>query len=144
MEEMRERERERQVGQRRGVEGGLSDEKSNRKGKETELIKLTLWSLSGGRTIVLSMVFRTIFHSSLRTRFSTVFSQILANNIKLQQKEDRLSGLHSEHATQTEPSWLRLPSDDKFMNNKIKYRNRTTPVIHRINRVAICFNLALL
>lgn len=48
------------------------------------MIKLTVWSLSGGRTIVLSMVFSTIFHSSLRTRFSTVFSQILANNIKLE------------------------------------------------------------
>lgn len=44
---------------------------------------LTVWSVSGGRTMVFSMVFITSFHSSFSTRFSTVFSQILANKDKL-------------------------------------------------------------
>lgn len=36
---------------------------------------LTALSVIGGRTTVFSMVVMTIFHSSLRSRFSTVFSQ---------------------------------------------------------------------
>lgn len=44
---------------------------------------LTVWSVSGGRTMVFSMVFITSFHSSFNTRFSTVFSQILANSVRL-------------------------------------------------------------
>lgn len=64
-------------------------EESSEGHKDRQLIKLTLWSFSGGRTIVLSMLFSTIFHSSFRTRFSTVFSQILANNIKLQRGRER-------------------------------------------------------
>lgn len=70
------------------MEASPRDEK-NQGYKDRQLIKLTLWSFSGGRTIVLSMLFSTIFHSSFRTRFSTVFSQILANNIKLQSGRER-------------------------------------------------------
>lgn len=44
---------------------------------------LTVWSVSGGRTMVFSIVFITSFHSSFNTRFSTVFSQILANKVRL-------------------------------------------------------------
>lgn len=44
---------------------------------------LTVWSVSGGRTMVLSMVFITSFQSSFSTRFRTVFSQILANRVRL-------------------------------------------------------------
>lgn len=47
------------------------------------LCALTVWSVSGGRTMVFSMVFITSFHSSFNTRFSTVFSQILANKVRL-------------------------------------------------------------
>lgn len=47
------------------------------------LSALTVWSVSGGRTMVFSMVFITSFHSSFNTRFSTVFSQILANKVRL-------------------------------------------------------------
>lgn len=47
------------------------------------LCALTVWSVSGGRTMVFSMVFITSFHSSFSTRFSTVFSQILANKVRL-------------------------------------------------------------
>lgn len=72
-------------------------------------IQLTLWSLSGGRTIVLSMVFRTIFHNSFRTRFSTVFSQILANSIKLQKRA--FVSLTAEN-TQPEPAWRKAASGD--------------------------------
>lgn len=39
--------------------------------------------MSGGRTMVLSMVFITSFQSSFSTRFRTVFSQILANRVRL-------------------------------------------------------------
>lgn len=46
-------------------------------------MSLTVWSVSGGRTMVLSMVFITSFHSSFSTRFRTVFSQILANRVRL-------------------------------------------------------------
>lgn len=60
--------------------------------------QLTLWSLRGGRTIVLSMVFSTIFHSSFRTRFSTVFSQILAKSIKLQRQYLSVRQKHSQRA----------------------------------------------
>ncbi len=48
---------------------------------------LTIWSERGGRTIWCSMVLSTIFHSSLRTRLRTVFSQILANRIRLERKK---------------------------------------------------------
>lgn len=73
-----------------GEIGGANPRDENSEGhKDRQLIKLTLWSFSGGRTIVLSMLFSTIFHSSFRTRFSTVFSQILANNIKLQRGRER-------------------------------------------------------
>lgn len=49
-------------------------------------VTLTVWSESGGRTICRSMVLRTIFHSSFRTRLRTVFSQILANRMRLERK----------------------------------------------------------
>ena len=73
---------------KRLVEVNPREDKSGdkKKGKKGQLMTLTLWSFSGGRTIILSMVFSTIFHSSFKTRFSTVFSQILANNIKLQRR----------------------------------------------------------
>ena len=53
------------------------------------LFTLTVWSVSGGRTMVFSMVFITSFHSSFNTRFSTVFSQILANRVRLAGGRDR-------------------------------------------------------
>ncbi len=43
----------------------------------------TVWSVSGGRTMVFSMVFITSFHSSFSTLLRTVFSQILANRVRL-------------------------------------------------------------
>lgn len=46
-------------------------------------MSLTVWSVSGGRTMVFSMVFITSFQSSFSTRFRTVFSQILANRVRL-------------------------------------------------------------
>lgn len=70
-------------------------------------IQLTLWSFSGGRTIVLSMVFSTIFHSSFKTRFSTVFSQILANSIKLQ---ERAFVSPTAENTHTELAWRKTSS----------------------------------
>lgn len=51
------------------------------------LVTLTVWSESGGRTICRSMVLMTIFHSSFRTRLRTVFSQILANKMRLERKK---------------------------------------------------------
>ncbi len=53
------------------------------------LTALTVWSVSGGRTMVFSMVFITSFHSSFNTRFNTVFSQILANKVRLAGGGDR-------------------------------------------------------
>lgn len=55
-------------------------------------VTLTVWSESGGRTICRSMVLRTIFHSSFRTRLRTVFSQILANRIRLERKKREMEG----------------------------------------------------
>lgn len=55
------------------------------------LSALTVWSVSGGKTMVFSMVFITSFHSSFNTRFSTVFSQILANRVRLAGGGDRRS-----------------------------------------------------
>lgn len=111
------------------VEAGSRDEGGKKKkrtaGKDRQLIKLTLWSFSGGRTIVLSMVFSTIFHSSFRTRFSTVFSQILANNIKLRREREHLSGQHLTHASQTEAAECR---DDVFFvkgKNEKEKKNTT-------------------
>lgn len=45
---------------------------------------LTVWSVSGGRTITRSMVFITTRQSSFRTRFRTVFSHTVANSVRLQ------------------------------------------------------------
>lgn len=45
---------------------------------------LTVWSVSGGRTITLSMVFITTRQSSFRTRFKTVFSHTVAKSVRLQ------------------------------------------------------------
>lgn len=45
---------------------------------------LTVWSVSGGRTITRSMVFITTRQSSFRTRFRTVFSHTVAKSVRLQ------------------------------------------------------------
>lgn len=52
-------------------------------------VELTVWSVSGGRTIVFSIVFITSFHSSFSTRFRTVFSQILAKRVRLKKDAER-------------------------------------------------------
>ena len=72
------------------------------------LCALTVWSVSGGRTMVFSMVFITSFHSSFNTRFSTVFSQILANRVRLAgdgQTEDRKERWLTSRRRQTLLSW---------------------------------------
>lgn len=79
--------RESEGNRNRWTRGGRSGRWINESRKWKKTDKLTLWSLSGGRTMVRSIVFNTIFHNSFRTRFRTVFSQILANNIKLKKKE---------------------------------------------------------
>lgn len=58
---------------------GKEDNGSNRKGGV-----LTVWSVSGGRTITRSMVFITTRQSSFRTRFRTVFSHTVAKSVRLQ------------------------------------------------------------
>lgn len=71
------------------------------------LVGLTVWSVSGGSTIVFSIVFMTSFQSSFSTRFRTVFSQILANRVKLRWKK--------VNATKKRMSILRLTARmDKF------------------------------
>lgn len=50
-------------------------------------IVITVWSVSGGNTMVFSIVFITSFQSSFSTRFKTVFSQILANSVRLTWKQ---------------------------------------------------------
>lgn len=45
---------------------------------------LTVWSVSGGSTIVLSIVFITTRQSSFSTRFRTVFSHTEAKSVRLQ------------------------------------------------------------
>lgn len=129
-EEMEGKTRETQV--EKEVEAGSRDERGKKKkgtaGKDRQLIKLTLWSFSGGRTIVLSMVFSTIFHSSFRTRFSTVFSQILANNIKLRREREHLSGQHLTHASQTEAAECR--GDVFFVKGENEREKKTPPLIH--------------
>lgn len=118
-----------QVDRRREVETKLRNKKK-KKQRNRQLIKLTLWSLSGGRTIVLSMVFSTIFQSSLRTRFRTVFSQILANNIKLgSSKEGHLSGQQLNHMFQ---NWANMAeSSDRWCLQIIILRKKP-PVIYGV------------
>lgn len=53
---------------------------------------LTVWSVSGGRTMTRSMVFITTRQSSFRTRFRTVFSHTVANSVRLQIQATREAG----------------------------------------------------
>lgn len=102
-------------------------------------LKLTLWSLSGGKTIVLSIVLSTIFHSSLRTRFSTVFSQIFANNIKLwRSQRTLLLGWHLQHMSQPELTRLKASSNDALIHGIKKIENLWL----RIKAAALGINLA--
>ena len=78
--------------------------------------QLTFWSVSGGRTMVLSMVLSTIFHSSFNTRFSTVFSQILANRIKLQRRTESVA---SDVAERKGPRVDEAPSSVCLMTDVI-------------------------
>ena len=55
---------------------------------------LTVWSGSGGRTIVLSIVFITTRQSSFSSRFRTVFSHTAAKSVRLRGQaagQDRLN-----------------------------------------------------
>lgn len=61
------------------MERGKGDRRRNLKGSV-----LTVWSVSGGRTIILSIVFNTTRQSSFSTRFRTVFSHTVANRVRLQ------------------------------------------------------------
>lgn len=61
------------------VEQGRGDRRTKWKGSV-----LTVWSVSGGRTIILSIVFMTTLQSSFSTRFRTVFSHTVAKSVRLQ------------------------------------------------------------
>jgi hypothetical protein len=61
---------------------GTEGKRDSRKKQEGGV--LTVWSVRGGRTIILSMVFITTRQSSFRTRFRTVFSHTVAKSVRLQ------------------------------------------------------------
>lgn len=61
------------------MERGKGDRRRKWKGSV-----LTVWSVSGGRTIILSIVFITTLQSSFSTRFRTVFSHTVAKRVRLQ------------------------------------------------------------
>lgn len=54
---------------------------------------LTVWSVSGGRTIILSIVLITTRQSSFSTRFRTVFSHTVAKSVRLQDQATGKDGV---------------------------------------------------
>lgn len=60
------------------MEQGQGDSRKKWKGSV-----LTVWSVRGGRTIILSIVFITTRQSSFSTRFRTVFSHTVAKSVRL-------------------------------------------------------------
>lgn len=73
------------------MERGKGDRRRKWKGNV-----LTVWSVSGGRTIILSIVFITTRQSSFRTRFRTVFSHTVAKRVRLQAQATGKAGAGSE------------------------------------------------
>lgn len=56
---------------------------------------LTVWSVSGGKTIILSIVFITTRQSSFSTRFRTVFSHTVAKSVRLQVQATDKAGVRA-------------------------------------------------
>lgn len=81
---------------------------------------LTVWSVSGGRTIVFSMVFITSFHSSFNTRFRTVFSQILANRVRLGVRLRSLRGTTQAPSLHTQAWPGRVTTHDVYKESRQK------------------------
>lgn len=64
---------------------------------------LTVWSVRGGRTIILSIVFITTRQSSFSTRFRTVFSHTVAKSVRLWAQATSKAGVFERLPPQEAP-----------------------------------------